>query len=79
MGGSAEIDQVPTHTAKDPTQGAGGVLRCSVHVQVGLEVEVAGIEPASVGEEPGLLRAQLAVVFLSLSDHASKSLPGSVT
>jgi hypothetical protein len=42
-------------------------------------VEVAGIEPASVGEEPGLLRAQLAVVFLSPSDHASKSLPGSVT
>jgi hypothetical protein len=41
------------------------------------QVEVAGIEPASADAEPGLLRVQLAVVFLSPSDHASMSLPGS--
>jgi len=42
-------------------------------------VEVAGIEPASDSEDPGLLRVQSADDFLSPSDHADKSLTGSVT
>src|SRR5690606_10461330 len=42
-------------------------------------VEVAGIEPASDGAEPGLLRVQSADEFLGPSDHADKSLTGSVT
>jgi hypothetical protein len=43
-----------------------------------MSVEVAGIEPASVGAEPGLLRAQSAVAFLSPGDHADEfAVPGS--
>ena len=38
-----------------------------------LDVEVAGIEPASDDVEPGLLRAQLAALFLSPRDLASVS------
>ncbi len=57
----------------DPAVVARGVAR---HL---LGVEVAGIEPASAGEEPGLLRVQPAVVFLGPSDRAGTSLPGSVT
>jgi hypothetical protein len=36
-------------------------------------VEVAGIEPASVGVEPGLLRAQPATAVLSPGDHTGVS------
>ena len=42
-------------------------------------VEVAGIEPASFDDEPGLLRVQPAAVLLGPSDHAGKSLTGPVT
>jgi hypothetical protein len=38
-----------------------------------LLVEVAGIEPASDGEGPGLLRAQPAMAVLSPGDHTGKS------
>jgi len=40
-------------------------------------VEVAGIEPASFGRKPVLLRAQPAVGFLSPGSHAGKLPPGS--
>jgi len=43
-----------------------------------LDVEVAGIEPASDDVEPGLLRVQSAVDFLSPHDHADKTWTGSV-
>ena len=36
-------------------------------------VEVAGIEPASFGALPGLLRAQFALPLLGPTDHANKS------
>lgn len=36
-------------------------------------VEVAGIEPASAGVDPGLLRAQPATAFLGPNDHTGKS------
>jgi len=36
-------------------------------------VEVAGIEPASSGATPGLLRAQFALPLLDPTDHANKS------
>src|SRR5262249_35127980 len=42
-------------------------------------VEVAGIEPASFGTSPGLLRAEPALAFLSPGVHAGKSPTGSVT
>jgi len=42
-------------------------------------VEVAGIEPASDSENPGLLRAQYCFAFLGPSAHADKALTGSVT
>ncbi len=41
------------------------------------QVEVAGIEPASFGTSPGLLRAQPALAFLSPGVHAGKSPTGS--
>ena len=41
-------------------------------------VEVAGIEPASFGAEPGLLRAQPTCAFLGPSSHAGKLLTGPV-
>jgi len=41
-----------------------------------LVVEVAGIEPASFGTKPGLLRAQPANEFLSPSSHTGKLLTG---
>jgi len=56
----------------------GGPLLWSRRWQNGWLVEVAGIEPASASAEPGLLRVQPAVVFLSPSDLAGVSLPGSV-
>ena len=43
-----------------------------------LDVEVAGIEPASDDVGPGLLRVQSAVDFLSPHDHADKTWTGSV-
>ena len=43
-----------------------------------LEVEVAGIEPASDSAEPELLRAQSAVDFLGPSGLADKPLTGPV-
>ncbi len=42
-------------------------------------VEVAGIEPASFGTSPGLLRAQPALAFLSPGVHAGESPTGSAT
>jgi len=50
------------------TRGSGTPVRiCEPNV------EVAGIEPASAGAEPVLLRAQSAVAFLSPGDHADES------
>jgi hypothetical protein len=43
------------------------------------QVEVAGIEPASFGTSPGLLRAQPALAFLSPGVHAGESPTGSAT
>ena len=45
---------------------------------LGRSVEVAGIEPASFGDDPGLLRAQPACAFLGLSSHAGELLTGPV-
>ena len=45
------------HTNEDPAAGGNGVL---VHMGI---VEMAGIEPASNGAEPGLLRVQFAALF----------------
>jgi len=42
-------------------------------------VEVAGIEPASFGTSPGLLRAQPALAFLSPGVHAGEPPTGSAT
>jgi len=44
---------------------------------LGVAVEVAGIEPASFGTEPGLLRAHPAIAFLSPSSYTGKPLTGS--
>ena len=43
------------------------------------QVEMAGIEPASDSPATGLLRVQFAADFLGPSDHANKTLTGSVT
>lgn len=53
----------PQDAADQPTKHLGGLLALCLKGQSASKaamVEVAGIEPASDGEEPGLLRAQLA-------------------
>ncbi len=57
----------PVRHERGATDGVGGPS------WVGLLVEVAGIEPASAGGEPVLLRAQPAVAFLSPGDPTGRS------
>src|SRR6187200_3199264 len=54
------------------------VRSSSGHSISGHRVEVAGIEPASFGADPGLLRAQPTCAFLGPSSHAGKLLTGPV-
>ena len=71
------VSLMPQH----PGAGASGQLTWVRHDErpgrrpgrSSIVVEVAGIEPASVGAEPGLLRAQPAVAFLSPGDLAGES------
>jgi hypothetical protein len=80
------IGHAMTHTAahlatiraRRPRASAGPgprAARCGVAQAA---VEVAGIEPASFGAEPGLLRAQPACAFLGPSSQTGKLLTGPV-
>jgi len=77
-------EPVPQPPRTAPNFGVNPQARDAAHVRSGVaspvvSVEVAGIEPASDGSAPGLLRVQPADEFLGPSDHAGKSLTGSVT
>ena len=68
--------RIPDNTKPRPPRAGASATPVGIGSQ---DVEVAGIEPASFGTSPGLLRAEPALVFLSPGVHAGESPTGSAT